>query len=79
MLRGLLTPFRARFDQQQISSAGTAPGAAEDDEDFVTPEEFARDVLVELMRNSVDNLKAADSIQEQTEVRGKVADHCSAC
>jgi hypothetical protein len=68
MLRSLLTPFRARFDQQQPSSpAGNATG---DEEDLLAPEDFARDVLIELMRNSVDSLKAADNIHAQTEVSG---------
>jgi hypothetical protein len=67
MLRSLLTPFRARFDQQPASPAVNVTG---DEEDLLAPEDFARDVLIELMRNSVDSLKAADSIHAQTEVSG---------
>lgn len=37
-----------------------------------TPEDFARDVLVQLMRNSVENLKMADTQVVKGEVRSTV-------
>lgn len=59
MLRTLLTPLRARFDLSPRTATLPSPGPITDDDDLA-PEDFARDVLIELMRNSVENLKEAD-------------------
>jgi hypothetical protein len=67
MLRSLLTPLRARFDvSPRPDSVAFEPAPPADDE--LTPEDFARDVLVELMRNSVESLKEADNVRSRTEV-----------
>jgi len=67
MLRSLLTPLRARFDVSPSKPDATfEPAASADDE--LTPEDFARDVLVELMRNLVECLKGADNVKSRTEV-----------
>ena len=67
MLRSLLTPLRARFDvSPSRPDAAFEPVAPAEDE--LTPEDFARDVLVELMRNSVESLKGADNVKSRTEV-----------
>lgn len=44
----------------------SAPEPVNDD---FAPENFARDVLVELMRNSVERLKVADNVRARTVVR----------
>ncbi|KAF9067929.1 beach-domain-containing protein [Rhodocollybia butyracea] len=65
MLKTLFTPLRARFDLSPRSPP-SVPEPEPDDE--LAPEDFARDVLIELMRNSVENLKQADSRKAQIEV-----------
>lgn len=67
MFKTLLTPLRARFDLSP-RTATIAPPPVTVDEDELAPEDFARDVLIELMRNSVENLKQADSRKGQMEV-----------
>lgn len=66
MLRTLLTPLRSRFDISPLSprSAPLPP----DNDDELAPEDFARDVLIQLMRNSVDNLKSAENATARDEV-----------
>ena len=70
-MQTLLSPLRSRFDlsprtptysEQPISS----PIQPEDDN--LNPEEFAKDVLIELMRNSVEKLKQADDQRNKSEV-----------
>jgi hypothetical protein len=65
MLRTFLTPLRARFDLSP-----RIPSIENDDpnDDELAPEDFARDVLIELMRNSVENLKTAETRQARIEV-----------
>ncbi|KAF9014685.1 beach-domain-containing protein [Hymenopellis radicata] len=65
MLRTLLTPLVARFDLSPRFEE--APLPAEDDGEL-DPEDFARDVMIELMRNTLENLKDADTLREKTEV-----------
>lgn len=68
MFKTLLTPLRARFDLSPRSpTTRNAPPPPDDDE--LAPEDFARDVLIELMRNSVENLKQADTRKGKIEVR----------
>ncbi|KAJ7579061.1 beach-domain-containing protein [Mycena floridula] len=67
MLRTLLTPLRARFDLSP-KTASLAPPTHIEDEDDISPEDFARDVLVELMRNAVDNLKTAETGRARAEI-----------
>ena len=63
MFRTLLTPLSSRF-------SATFPNTphAVNEEDDVSPEDFARDVLVELMRNSVARLKDAQDAAARLEV-----------
>ncbi|KAI0261217.1 beach-domain-containing protein [Gloeopeniophorella convolvens] len=70
MLSALLTPLRARFDTSPRLDA--LPSPVDDNEDAITPEEFARDVLVELMRNAVEKLKTKDDVRSQIEVLTEV-------
>ncbi|KAG5653218.1 hypothetical protein H0H81_001695 [Sphagnurus paluster] len=65
MLRTLLTPLRARFDLTPKTS--TTPLPPTQDEDELAPEDFARDVMIELMRNSVENLKLAEDVRTKTQ------------
>ncbi|KAF8882140.1 hypothetical protein BD779DRAFT_1544178 [Infundibulicybe gibba] len=68
MLRILLTPLRARFEP---SSATNVPLSAQDDNEM-TPEDFARDVMIELMRNAVESLKLAENRRTKCEVLNEI-------
>ncbi|KAF7319608.1 hypothetical protein HMN09_00301200 [Mycena chlorophos] len=71
MFRTLLTPLRLRFDsspRSAVTSNMTSPQTAIDEEELENPEDFARDVLIELMRLAVDKLKVADTAKERIEV-----------
>jgi hypothetical protein len=63
MLRTLLSPLRGHFE----TSPHTPKTCPDDDE--LAPEDFARDVMIELMRNSVENLKLAQDTKTKTQVR----------
>ncbi|PCH37188.1 beach-domain-containing protein [Wolfiporia cocos MD-104 SS10] len=68
MFRTLLTPLSTRF---AISPLLSNPDSAQQEhgaEDELAPEDFARDVLNEVMRNSVERLKFADTLELRTEV-----------
>jgi hypothetical protein len=70
MLRTLLTPLRLRFDsspRSAVTNNATTPSIP--DEEELDPEDFARDVLIELMRISVDKLKLAETTHARMEVR----------
>ena len=70
MLGRLITPIRARFelstgnrqDQNFQEEVGSGHGLGLRDENAAA-ESFARDVLVELMRSSVQALKGAESLE----------------
>ncbi|CAK5273341.1 unnamed protein product [Mycena citricolor] len=69
MFRTLLTPLRLRFDSSPRSAVTqniVTPIVAEEDE-LENPEDFARDVLVELMRNSVEKLKMSQDTHSRME------------
>ncbi|KAJ7720932.1 beach-domain-containing protein [Mycena metata] len=70
MLRTLLTPLRLRFDSSPRSAVTanhvTTPSIP--DEEELDPEDFARDVLIELMRLAVDKLKVAPTTHDRMEV-----------
>ncbi|KAJ2916640.1 hypothetical protein MD484_g3777, partial [Candolleomyces efflorescens] len=62
MFTNLLSPLKARFDQLSPRTPSQAfLDVASPQDDVQSPEDFARDVLVQLMRNSVENLKMADT------------------
>jgi hypothetical protein len=65
MLRTFLTPLRARFD---VSPRFPPENVSNRPEEEPTPEDFARDVLVELMRNSVEELKQAEDFENRIKV-----------
>ncbi|KAJ6454462.1 hypothetical protein C8R47DRAFT_1252556 [Mycena vitilis] len=73
MFRTLLTPLRLRFDSSP-RSAVINPVATPSipDEEELDPEDFARDVLIELMRISVDRLKLAESTKERIETLAEI-------
>ncbi|KAK7049866.1 Beige protein-like 1 [Paramarasmius palmivorus] len=68
MFRTLLTPLVAKFDLSPRIPTNAPPPV--DDEQ--TPEDFARDVLIELMRNAVENLKQAEHGRARTEVLSEI-------
>ncbi|KAI0067044.1 beach-domain-containing protein [Artomyces pyxidatus] len=68
MLSALFTPLRARFDTSPRLETVLPP---QDDQD-VAPEDFARDVLVELMRNAVEKLKSTEDVRSKIEVLSEV-------
>ncbi|KAF8208087.1 hypothetical protein K438DRAFT_1667321 [Mycena galopus ATCC 62051] len=73
MFRQLLTPLRLRFDSSPRSAATqnvTTPSIPDDEE--IDPEDFARDVLIELMRVSVDKLKLAETTSARIEVLAEI-------
>ncbi|KAJ8689982.1 beige protein-like 1 [Pleurotus ostreatus] len=69
MFRTLLTPLRSRFEP----SPAVLPSEEGNDDD-VSPEDFARDVLIQLMRNSIESLKLAENeaaqVQSLAEIHG---------
>ncbi|KAI0646236.1 beach-domain-containing protein [Trametes meyenii] len=67
MFRTLFTPLSARFSLPSPLSP-RASSEAPEEPDELDPEDFARDVLVELMRNATERLKTADSLVERIEV-----------
>ena len=75
MLRTLLTPLRARFDSGLSPRSATISSPVVQDDDELAPEDFARDVLIELMRNAVENLKAAGHATSKSEVRNSTRLH----
>ncbi|KAJ6464029.1 beach-domain-containing protein [Mycena sanguinolenta] len=79
MFRTLLTPLRLRFDSSPRSAVTHAPstsaitpGSTREEDEEIDPEEFARDVLIELMRVSVDKLKVAESTRARIEVLAEI-------
>lgn len=66
MFSALLTPLRARFESApQVEAVPTpANGNVVD----IAPEDFARDVLIEIMRNAVEKLKTTGDVCSQIEV-----------
>ena len=67
MLRTLLTPLSSRFSATFPNTPHTV-----NEEDDVSPEDFARDVLIELMRNSITKLKDAQDVDSRLEVLEEV-------
>ncbi|KAI9451783.1 beach-domain-containing protein [Russula earlei] len=70
MFSALLTPLRARFETPPRHEATTT--TAIDNVDDIAPEDFARDVLIELMRNSVERLKTTGDVCSKLEVLTEV-------
>ena len=69
MLQTFLTPLRARFDlSPRTPTTPLAQAAQHAEPDEISPEDFARDVITELMRNSVENLKLAEDTKTRQQV-----------
>jgi hypothetical protein len=66
MFSAILTPLRARFETQPRVETDATPVA--DNVDDIAPEDFARDVLIELMRNAVEKLKTTGDVLTKLEV-----------
>ncbi|KAH9919489.1 beach-domain-containing protein [Epithele typhae] len=70
MFRTLFTPLSSRFSLPSPLSPRSTSQQIEpvDAPDEIDPEDFARDVLVELMRNATERLKTAETLAERIEV-----------
>ncbi|KAI5118373.1 hypothetical protein M0805_008701 [Coniferiporia weirii] len=69
LLTPLVTPLVARFD---LSPRPNATFESTEDHETAFAENFARDVLIEVMRNSVESLKEAADLKAQIEVMGEI-------
>ncbi|TFK55260.1 beach-domain-containing protein [Heliocybe sulcata] len=67
MLRTLLTPLVATFNLSPRLTPTTPKAPVFGEEDDLAPEDFARDVLIELMRNGVEKLKVAEDTRSRIE------------
>ncbi|KAG6836952.1 hypothetical protein H0H93_000593 [Arthromyces matolae] len=72
MFQALLTPLRARFDLTSPRTSAPPVLTPQIEEDELDPEDFARDVLIELMRNSVENLKVAEDTKTKILVLSEI-------
>ena len=72
MLGRLITPLRAAFDIPQRVET-THANISNVDEDA---ESFARDVRIELMRNSIEAFKNADDLRAKIEVSRSIKISC---
>ncbi|KAL0958994.1 hypothetical protein HGRIS_014308 [Hohenbuehelia grisea] len=68
MFRTLLTPLRSRFELASPTNE-PSPKSANGD---LAPEDFARDVLIQLMRNSVEGLKGAQAPSDHSELLAEI-------
>lgn len=66
MLRSLLSPISSRFPISPRPDS-TSNNVADNNEP--APEDFARDVLVEVMRNAAERLKVAEGLNTRAQVR----------
>ena len=69
MLRSLLTPLRAHFEMSPHTPRTSSPIPVREDDGDLNLEDFARDVMIELMRNSVESLKLAQDSKAKAQVR----------
>ena len=65
MLRSLFSPLLGPSPSQQTFAVPEEPPQARAE---ATPEDFARDVLVEIMKNSIERLKVAQGLTSRSEV-----------
>lgn len=61
-------PRSALSTGSHLSPFGHGHGFGRQEDDNPAPEDFARDVLVEVMRKSVERLKMAEGLRARTEV-----------
>ena len=67
MLRTLLSPLRTRFDLSPKTPTTPLQPTVQSEEEQA-PEDFARDVITELMRNSMEDLKLAEDTRTKQQV-----------
>ncbi|KAG5335279.1 hypothetical protein C0989_001571 [Termitomyces sp. Mn162] len=73
MFQALLTPLRGRLDLGASPKTTTPPVlVSQVEENELAPEDFARDVMIELMRNSVENLKLAEDAKTKIQVLAEI-------
>ncbi|KAF8184760.1 hypothetical protein BJ912DRAFT_973913 [Pholiota molesta] len=81
MFQTLLSPLRSRFDLSPRSptfpaSEATSPSSSGfanyRGEPDISPEEFARDVLIQLMRNTVEEMKTRGAEPPDAGMRGRI-------
>ena len=72
MLNAILTPLRTSFNLSPRVDTHPAPPSPRPDEQ--NPEEFAREVMIELMRNAVEDLKLAEDRKTRLKVRSLALD-----
>lgn len=69
LLTPLVTPLVSRFD---LSPRPEVTFESNEDRETTSAENFARDVMIEVMRNSVATLKEAESLKGKIEARFKI-------
>lgn len=71
MFRTLLTPLSARFPLSPFSARpdNTTTAAVPSAIDEVAPEDFARDVVIEVMRTALERLRQVQGLAHQLEAR----------
>ncbi|KAL1744917.1 beach-domain-containing protein [Schizophyllum fasciatum] len=70
MLNAILTPLRTSFNLSPRAEAHPVPPSPRDDEQ--DPEAFARDVMIELMRNAVEDLKLAEERKTRMKIMSEI-------
>ena len=70
MLNAILTPLRTSFSLSPRVDTHPVPPSPRPDEQ--NPEEFAREIMIELMRNAVEDLKLAEDRKTRLKVRSLV-------
>lgn len=73
MFKGLFTPLKARFEVRSLSLPPLPPSAASVSSfgsrvQPETPEDFERDERMQAMRQAVEDVKVAGSVQERLPV-----------
>ncbi|KZT02850.1 beach-domain-containing protein [Laetiporus sulphureus 93-53] len=68
MFRQLLTPLSTRFALPPLSPLRSSQTESADQEDALAVEDFAQDALIEVMRTSVDRLKATEQLEQKLEI-----------
>lgn len=74
MFKSLFTPLKARFDVRNPILSPYPPSATSEVSSFESrvcleiPEDFERDERIQTMRQSVEDIKSAESVQERLQV-----------
>lgn len=69
MFRALLTPLSGKFPLSPFSARPdpSSTVATSNSPDELAPEDFARDVMIEVMRTSLERLKETYGLEQQLE------------